>query len=472
MILKKIKFSCLVSIALLFLANGLVQAAITKEMAAHKFAKRDKPILVIVKNTQQSKPNSVFAQSAANLSIKSIRRPLKRVENHTAQLKIASQESMVSTSVMYHELQELLNDPTLQVFENRLHKPSLAQSVPLVFPNQATAGFNGNGQSVVLIDTGVNASHSFLSGRINDAASACFSNDGNSGNVIGGESLCLAMAGTSTGAGSGANCDQSITGCEHGTKMAGVIAGSNGSQKGVAVGATVIPIQVYTKITDDDECGGSGLAPCIGAFSSDILSAMNYINNTLRFNHTIAAINMSLSTSGLFQGNCDAEPLEPVAASLTSAGISIVASSGNNGSNTAMSSPACISHVISVAATSNADSPWAANNRNSALDLFAPGVGINSSSLPISSFASDSGTSIATAHVSAAIAVMRDAKPSASAAAIKQALKTSGPLITQGSAINKRRLNVTDSLVKLLPPPPPSDQATVVAPLLLLLHDD
>jgi len=84
---------------------------------------------------------------------------------------------MMSMVVDAQEMQRIANAPeTAWIAEDRIHKPSLAQSVPLVEGNLAhTQGFTGAGQAIAVLDTGVDASHPFLSPRV--ISEGCFSSN-------------------------------------------------------------------------------------------------------------------------------------------------------------------------------------------------------------------------------------------------------------------------------------------------------
>ena len=164
--------------------------------------------------------------------------------------------------------------------------------------------------------------------------------------------------------------------------------------------------------------------------------------------HSIAAVNISAGTTITYQGQCDGD--EPVSYTqaiddLISSGIAVIAPSGNDALDNEMSSPACLSNVIAVAASSDSDVAWENNNRNSELDFFAPGVSIFTSSLPNNSFAAVTGTSIAAAHVSGAWAVMKSQTPNASVNAIRNRLRVTGISITQG-LFTEPRIDITDAL--------------------------
>jgi subtilisin family serine protease len=112
---------------------------------------------------------------------------------------------------------------------NAKAKRHLAQSVPLVRAPQAwSAGVRGGGQVVVVIDDGVDGAHPFLAGRV--VAEACAAPD------------CDNDAYRNHARGSGKPCQS----CDHGTHVAGIVAGSSGSRKGVAPAADIISIRVFS----------------------------------------------------------------------------------------------------------------------------------------------------------------------------------------------------------------------------------
>lgn len=397
-----------------------------------------------------------------------LRQLLKRKSNNTENMRGRYiRPNLRTLTVSKAELEKLVMHEEIRVYEDRLHKPSLASSIDVIFPNQATSAFSGNGQAVAILDTGVNKNHSFLSGSVIDAAEACFSTEDSNQSF---ESLCPNNQESMIGSGAAAACDSSIPGCSHGTQMTGVIAGEGTSFNGVATSTTIIPVQVYSLSNDEIVCSFVGaLPPCVGALTSDIISGLDYIDS-IKNSYSIAAVNISAGSTIAYQGQCDGnEPAEYVSAvaDLTSSGIAVIASSGNDALANEMSSPACLSDVISVAATDDSDVPWSLNNRNSELNFFAPGVSVTTSSLPNNSFSTNSGTSIAAAHVSGAWAVMKSKSPNATVASIKNILTNTGKLVTQG-LFTKPRINLTEAVGETIV----NDTSFLPAVYLLLLGDD
>src|SRR4029078_11562440 len=181
--------------------------------------------------------------------------------------------------------------------------------------------------------------------------------------------------------GPGAAVPCTLTNCFHGTHVAGIIAGNDPSAAqpiaGVAQGASVFAIQVFTKVIDAAQCGG--VAPCIGAFSRELLAGLERVYaRALSGQLDIASVNMSLG-GNLFTSPCDDEPYKPIIDNLRSIGVATVIAAGNSGIPFAISAPGCISTAISVGSTNKDDTVSSFSNVASFLSLFAPGDSITSS---------------------------------------------------------------------------------------------
>src|SRR5262249_23061933 len=157
---------------------------------------------------------------------------------------------------------------------------------------------------------------------------------------------------------------------------------------------------------------------------------------TLSTSYSIAAANLSLG-SGVNTSNCDTvnPSLKTAIDSLRSIGIATVIASGNNGSSTGISFPACISTAVSVGSTDDgsggtvADQISSFSNSASFLSLLAPGRLINSS-VPGGGFQNLAGTSMAAPHVTGAWGILKSKSPSATVDQILAALTSSGLPIT------------------------------------------
>ncbi len=332
------------------------------------------------------------------------------------------------------------------IFEDVAVPPTLAESVPLIgAPAAWTAGFSGAGQTVAILDTGVDKSHSFLAGKV--VSEACFST---SSFAQSSSSVCPGGVSASTSVGAGVNCSTSVTGCDHGTHVAGIAAGKGSSFSGVARDANLIAIQVFSRFDSFSTCTSG--PPCALTFTSDQIKGLERVF-ALRSTFNIASVNMSLG-GGQFSSNCDSQPQKAAIDNLRSVGIATVIASGNDGFKSAISAPGCISSAISVGSTGDGSGATGLNavssfsNSASFLNLLAPGNLIRSS-VPGDSFANFQGTSMATPHVAGAWAVLKSKSPGASVSEVYAALRDTGLQVTDTNGITKPRIRV-DAAVNAL----------------------
>jgi subtilase family protein/Calx-beta domain-containing protein/CARDB protein len=343
------------------------------------------------------------------------------------------------------QMLESLRGIVTDVVEEVPRHPSLVESVPRIQADQAAAlGYDGTGAVIVIMDTGVDKSHPFFddgSGTSRIVHEACFSS-----NSVGGTSLCPNGQEQDLTSGSGDACDTALDGCDHGTLVAGIAAGRGVSFNGVAPGADIVSIQVFSRFNDPAFCGGMAFTPCVGSFPSDELAASVYVRDTLLavpMSLNIAAINLSLGSQKL-SIPCDANfPAESALINdLRARGVATVAASGNAGLNGQVTAPACIGSAISVGATTDppAEAIASFSNRAPGLSLLAPGVTITTSA-PGGGFQTADGTSMAAPHVAGVFAIFREAVPGATVDQVLAALQSTGQSIG-----GFKRIKVIDAL--------------------------
>lgn len=192
----------------------------------------------------------------------------------------------------------------------------------------------------------------------------------------------------------------------HGTHVAGIITadGITAAARGAAPEAGIWAAKV---------CDSQGRC-----YESDIAKAIEYV----AYNKPARIISMSLGGGGSAGKNCDRDYLARKVNWASKNGVLVIAAAGNT--KGIVSSPACASQAIAVGAVDKTDKlAWFSGTGNS-LDLLAPGVSIYSTWLN-NGYATLSGTSMATPHVSATAALLLDKNSSLSNADIKNALYAS-----------------------------------------------
>lgn len=275
------------------------------------------------------------------------------------------------------------------VLDQVLHL-DLDESVPQIGAPQAwDAGYTGEGVTVAVLDTGVDASHPDLDGQV--AAEADFTGGETTGDPHG-----------------------------HGTHVASTIAGtgaaSGGQYAGVAPDATVISGKV---------CDADGNCP-----SSAIMAGMEWAAENA------AIVNMSLGTDAPSDGTDILSQLLNELSAET--GTLFVTSAGNAGPTSGtVSAPGAADAALAVGAVDKSDQLAGFSSRGPRLgdfavkpDITAPGVGIVAARAsgttppePVGDhYMSADGTSMAAPHVAGAAALVSQARPGLDAATLKDAL--------------------------------------------------
>ncbi|MBC7406637.1 MAG: S8 family serine peptidase [Candidatus Parcubacteria bacterium] len=365
-----------------------------------------------------------------------------------------------TTVTSLSELNELFEDSDLvPISENQLSQPDLinsntAMSTASLWNSTSPKGNTGQNKIIAILDTGVNYNHEFLVGK--KAYEACFSFVAVSATQ---SSLCSAYPYASTASGSGLDC-LGASGCSHGTHVAGIAAGKDpisttSLMNGVAKDAKIMAIQVFTQFNSQTDCG-TRPAPCILSYNTAQIDALSYVNTvasnliTTGSLERVASSNLSLG-GGNNTSTCDTNPLKTRIDNLLTNNVATTISAGNSG-QFGVASPACISSAITVGATDNSTVPVIASFSQahpSLVDIFAPGVSINSSinSLTNNEYQNYSGTSMSAPQVAGAFALMQNAFPLHTVNQNLQVLKDTGTSFVY----NRNGVNYTGKRLKFCP---------------------
>ncbi|MFI5661959.1 S8 family peptidase [Streptomyces sp. NPDC051684] len=269
-------------------------------------------------------------------------------------------------------------------------KSLLADSTKQVHADQAwAAGYEGKGTKVAVLDTGVDTEHPDLKGRVAESKNFTDSEDTDDHQGHGTHT-------TSTVGGSG--------------------AASDGKEKGVAPGATLL----NGKVLND---GGSGA-------TSWIIAGMQWA-----VDQKADVVSMSLGNPS--ELDCS-DPMSQATQELarSSKDTLFVVAAGNSGPalNT-VSSPGCVPEVLTVGAVDGDDGTASFSSRSPVQrthtlkpEIAAPGVAIKAAAAGgrgVYAYQSMSGTSMATPHVAGAAALVKQRHPDWDAQRIKQALVAS-----------------------------------------------
>jgi subtilisin family serine protease len=195
----------------------------------------------------------------------------------------------------------------------------------------------------------------------------------------------------------------------HGTHVAGTICclSNNGTGvAGVSWNVRLLPVRVLARVRETSSGRVSGLGS-----SANIAAGIRWaVDNGAR------VINMSLGGSG------DAMVEREAVAYAVSKGVVVVAAMGND-NTTAPSYPAAYPDVIAVAATDSSDHRASFSNRGPHIDISAPGVGIVSTYWD-DTYATLSGTSMASPHVAGVAALVLSRNHALTAAQVGNILRT------------------------------------------------
>ena len=394
-----------------------------------------------------------------------------------------------AAEVTIQGLEDLLAlDEVESIEEDRILELHTKQGIPLMNASTVRTTYDGQGVSIAIVDSGIDYTHPSLGG-------GGFPNS----KVIGGYDY----GGSQDRLWSQDADPMDVYG--HGTNCAGIAAGYPGGTGdyigGVAPGAKLYAVKVTYGTTNQ-------------AFTSDMIAGWEWCITHKNDNpdYPIMVISTSLG-SGNFSSQCDdySPSLTEAAANIVDAGITIFASSGNEGSCDSIASPACISHVISVGAVFDANlglgycvNPdscakkepntgcatgyvaWANaadkeppySNFASFLGLFAPSNNASTTTLGGGYTTNFGGTSAASPYAAGAAAVIQDAAKTItgqflSPAQVRSILIDTGDLVTNlkndaENSYGKQRINVGNAVDSLMATGDPPSVPAISLPALII----
>src|SRR5688500_13873577 len=232
--------------------------------------RQDRSVRVIVRVNAPVAPESSLslpAQAAQRASIATAQTAVLRALGGRVPAHLFRVIPYMAMQVDEADLATLAAHPDVTAIElDRADRPVLAESTALIRAPQAwNSGFTGAGWTIAVLDTGIDASHPFLAGKV--VSDACYSSTVSAQST----SVCPAGASSSTGPGSGA--PSRADGCEHGTNVAGFAAGSAGAFSGAAPGASLVAVQVCSAFVS----GCDRAASCLPFYVSDQMRGLERI---------------------------------------------------------------------------------------------------------------------------------------------------------------------------------------------------
>lgn len=335
---------------------------------------------------------------------------LEKTHSFTAEQKYSTVLKGFAASLSKDKVSKLSQDKRVRYVVEDKEVHTFGQVVPTGISriNAPQSANKGSGVTVAVVDTGIDLKHPDLSANIL-AGKSCIRNN-KTGNDDNG----------------------------HGSHVAGTIAALDNSTGvvGVAPGAKLAAVKVLNS-------SGSG------TWSSIICGLDWVVANSQKYN--IKVVNMSLGGSGSSDNNCgnsNNDPLHQSICKVRDGGISVVVAAGNSNADAAQTVPASYDDsVITVSALADsdgknggtgtttsygADDTFATfSNYGSAVDLGTPGVSIYST-YKGGRYATLSGTSMATPHVSAAAAIFLSLHPGSPWTQVRDGLKAKGETLGSG----------------------------------------
>ena len=350
----------------LFLAAGLLASVPMTAIAAPPEWAPGRVLVQPRAGLSESELQKILRKAGANGTTRRIERVNVHVVNVPPKAEIAVARALShNPHIKFAEvdralqLQQTANDP---YYSNAWHLPKIG--APTAWDQSS-----GSGITVAILDTGVDADHPDLIGRLVSGWNAA-DRGFDSSDVHG-----------------------------HGTKVAGVIAASTNNGVGVASiawGARLMPVRVTN-------------SPDGYAYFSDITAGLTWAAD-----HGARVANISY----------DATPSASISSAaqyMISKGGVVAVAAGNSGSDPGYSDNP---YLISVSATTSTDQKASWSSYGAYVDVSAPGAGIWTTSRG-GGYGGASGTSFASPATAAVLALIKAANSSLAPAKVEQVLKSS-----------------------------------------------
>jgi len=424
----KNKYIFLILFLIIFSFNFVLANKITQEISGfsslrqikilNEFNKTDL-VPVIVEVSSAEKIDNLIS-SLSEINFKNVKKETSTI--FSVKVTKAGLDNLANNSnVKWIDLEESLS-------------PVLSESVPLINATQVWAkDYTGKGQTVCVIDTGVNASHPDLQGKIIGEKCYCRNPEGAN------QHCCPGGLNESNDA-------EDYNG--HGTHVTGIIVSQDATYRGVAPNASVVMVKV---------CNSSINNSCD---NDDILLGINWCKDHKTM-YNISVISISISDGGVYApGNCYRIWADSAITNAVSTGIFVDVASGNEGSTTGIGYPSCSPNAVSVGASTKNDGMAYFTNRASNLDLLAPGLGIWSlrwngngnlgDCVEVDDIMMCSGTSQAAPHVAGVVALLKERDPTLSPNNITTILKNNNVSIyDSGTGLKFPRIDALKAINSL-----------------------
>jgi minor extracellular protease Epr len=302
---------------------------------------------------------------------------MSRVSQSKSKKNLDQVNQIIVENLSKSEMDSLKNDPNVASVEEDINLRAsdyMDWGITKIKADQSwNKGWTGTGAKVAILDTGIDVDHPDL----------------------------VVTEGVST-----VDDEPSFDDLNgHGTHVAGIVGSKNNGTGtvGVAPNSELYPVKVL-------HSDGSGDL-------SDILEGINW-----SISKGVDVINMSLGTPSY------SSALEQAVNNAYNKGILVVAAAGNNGNASGTGDtveyPARFPNTIAVSAVdqNSVRAPFSATGKK--VEVSAPGVKI-ASTYPGGTYASMSGTSMASPYVAGELALLKERYPTYSTASLRSALQSS-----------------------------------------------